>query len=260
MRSDGQGGVLAGGLDAERPAPGRWGRRLGLKGLVGLALVALLLLLAIAQFVLPRIAARVLRDRVARYGPVQSASVSALPAVQLLWGSADSASLDAGQLAISPHELVRLLIESRPVGDLTVHARGVRLLNPGFGAGPVELSDAVLRKRGEALEASARLSRAALQAALPQGIQVGAITASGGSLRVRASGQLFGFRTGFEASVEAVEGKLLLAPSQPLLAGLARITLFSDPRLRVLGVSATADAGAGGQQSAWTLHLSARLG
>jgi hypothetical protein len=234
--------------------------RIGLRGLLGIGLAGIVLVLGVSQLVLPRIAARVLRDRVAKYGEVRSASVSALPAIQLLWGSADSARVDAGRIAISPHQLVQLLTESRAVGDLDVRASTVDLLDPGFGAGVVSLSDAVLEKHREMLEISALLRKAALQAALPEGVQVGVLAGQGGSVQVHASGQLFGFRAALYADVEAVEGKLLLAPKNPLLAGLARITLFSDPRMAILGVSATPVGGeSGGAQSAWRLRLRARL-
>jgi hypothetical protein len=235
--------------------------RFGLRGFLGVGLAGVVLVLGVSQLVLPRIAARVLRDRVARYGQVRSASVSALPAVQLLWGAADSAQVDAGRLTISPHRLVALLSESKAVGDLTVRASSVDLLDPGFGAGAVSLSDAVLEKRGETLEISALLSKAALEAALPEGVQVGVLAGAGGSVQVHASGQLFGFKAALYADVEAVEGKLLLSPTSPLLAGLARITLFSDPRMAILAVSATPVGGDGGgeAQSAWMLKLRARL-
>ncbi len=258
--------MLSSPAGAESDAPGEhpprrrpWARVIGLRGLLGLLFVGLVLALVISQLVLPRIAARVLRDRVARYGEVQHASVSALPAIELLWGDADSADLDASQLAVSPHELVELLVESKAVTDLTVRVRTVKLLDPGFGAGAVSLSDAVLYKRGDAVRASALLSDAELQAALPEGVQAGVLAGPGGSLQVRASGQLFGFRASVYADLEVVEGKLLLVPTQPLLAGLGRITLFSDPRLQIIGVTATSVRSAGGAQGAWTLHVSARL-
>jgi hypothetical protein len=232
-------------------------RGLGVRGLIGLLLIALALVLGISQLVLPAIAARVLRDRVARYGEVQSASVTASPAVELLWGSAESASLRAGRLSITPSELIALLMEARPVHDLTVRAREVRLLDPGFGAGAVSLSNAVLQKRGEEVRVRALLSSAALQAALPAGVDVSLLAGAGGSIDVQASGQLFGLTASLDAQVQAVEGKVLLVPTQSLLSGLARITLFSDPRLQVLSLSASDDPAGG--QDAWELSMRARL-
>lgn len=238
----------------ERGGAARWGRP---ASALGLLLVALLLLLVVAQLVLPRLAAKVLRDRVARYGQVHSASVSALPAIELLWGSAQSASVSAGQLAITPSELVHVLMESRPVADLTVEAQAVKLLDPGFGAGAVTLTGAVLRKRGEEVDVRARLSSTALAAALPEGVHVSLLPGAGASPMVRASGQLFGFRASIEAAVEAAEGKVVLVPTGPLLAGLGRITLFSNPKLHVQSVSAV-EAGGESQQT-WKLSLRALL-
>ena len=55
-----------------------------------------MLLLVLAQLLLPRIAASRISSRVGRYGTVQSVSVSAWPAVELLWGHADSVRVKAG--------------------------------------------------------------------------------------------------------------------------------------------------------------------
>lgn len=257
---DGGQAEMGGAAGISRRRPSRFPRP-GVRGTLGLLLVGLVLVLGIAQLVLPAIAARVLRDRVARYGEVQSASITALPAIELLWGSAQSASLQAGRLAVTPNELISLLMQAKPVSELTVRAREVKLLDPGFGAGAVSLSDAVLQKRGEEVRVRGRLTRAALQAALPAGVDVGLLAGAGGSIDVQASGQLFGFRASFDAQVQAVEGKVLLVPTQALLSGLARITLFSDPRLQVLGVAATDDPGhsASGTPQAWELSLRARL-
>ena len=57
-------------------------------GSAGLALV-------LAQLFLPRIAASRISSRVGSYGKVSSVSVSALPAMELLWGDADSVARDA---------------------------------------------------------------------------------------------------------------------------------------------------------------------
>lgn len=251
-------GEIAGG--PRQGGPARL-RRPGVRGTLGLLLIGLVLVLGISQLVLPAIAARVLRDRVARYGEVQSVSVSALPAVELLWGSADSASVRAGRLSVTPSQLLTLLQEAKPVSDITVRAQEVRLLDPGFGAGAVSLADAVLHKRGEEVRVRAVLTGAALQAALPAGVEVGLQPGAGGSIDVQASGQLFGFRASVDAQVQALEGKVVLVPTQSLFASLARITLFSDPRLRILGVAATSapTSAAGGAGEAWQLSLRARL-
>jgi hypothetical protein len=252
-------------------------RRLRARGALGFGTIVLVLIAAVAQLLLPRIAASVLRGKVARYGEVRSASVSALPALQLLWGSADSVHLSAGRLKISLHQVVSLLAESRPVTDVTASARSVELVKPGFGMGAVTLTHATLEKRGEAIEMRALLTKAALRAGLPAGMRMEVLPAEGaagpngrgeGGVAVRASGRLFGRSASLVALLEVAEGKLLLAPVHPLLRGAGRITLFADRRLELLGVSARAErspargaeepsAAAGGSE--WLLSIRARL-
>lgn len=223
---------------------------------IGLSIVVLaLVLLGVAQIVLPIVAAKVVKDRVGRYGEVESASVSAMPAIQLLWGSADSATVKAGELRISPSELVDMLLQSKSVEDLTVKAKGITLTDPGLGAGPIAVKDTVLQKRGEEIHASATLTAQALASALPEGVSAEVLRGQPKAVLVRASGQLFGFQAYIDALVHASEGKLLLTPTKPLLAGLVTITLFSNPSLQVLDIAAK-PAGA----SAWSLSVDARLG
>src|ERR1700684_1113654 len=80
------------------------------------------LLLVIAQLLLPSLAAKRVRERLARYGTVKSASVSAFPAVELLWGKADSASVRAGALSMTPPQIGSLLWEGRQVSSTTFTA------------------------------------------------------------------------------------------------------------------------------------------
>lgn len=222
---------------------------------VGL-LLALVVLVGVAQLVLPKIAAKVVRGIVAKYGDVQSVKVSATPAIQLLWGKADSAQIAASKLSVSPKQLVSVLLEAGAVTDLTVTAKQVVVKDPGFGANPIALQDVKLRKEGAMLRASCVLSQASLSQALPEGVQAQVVSGQGGGIEVRAGGQLFGFRAYILATVHATEGKLLLTPTQPLLAGLARITLFANPKLQVLSVSA---APAEGEPGTWAVRAEARL-
>src|SRR5205823_1005909 len=88
---------------------------------------------------------------------VQSVHVSAWPAVKLLWGDADSVSVHAGALRVSPATVAKLAHEARGVAKLDASATGARL-------GPLQLSDLSLRKRGGQLSARAFLSDSALPA------------------------------------------------------------------------------------------------
>jgi hypothetical protein len=211
---------------------------------------ALVLLLVLAQLFLPGIAASRISDRVARYGHVQSVHVSAWPAVKLLWGDADSVSLRAGQLRVSPAGAAKLAHEARGVGKLDATATGARL-------GPLELSDVGLRKRGDQLSAQAFLSNSALHAALPSGVEVQLLRSEAGSVEVSASGGLFGIATSLGAVVGPREGRLVAQPRTfPLTA--VTLTLFSDPHVYVEGIGASLADLPGGVPG-YRLSMRARL-
>ena len=70
------------------------------------------LLVVLAQAILPTLAAHRLRGRVARYGTVYSVSVKAFPAIELLWGKADSVEVRAGALSVPSKEIAKLHVGS----------------------------------------------------------------------------------------------------------------------------------------------------
>ena len=89
-------------------------------GTVVLAVV----LLGVAQLVLPGIAAQRIRTQLDRYGQVQSISVSAFPAIELLWHHADSVTVDLATVDAAPSALSARLAQLHDVG--TVHASVAR--------------------------------------------------------------------------------------------------------------------------------------
>jgi hypothetical protein len=200
---------------------------------VALAVVGgALLLLVLAQVFLPRIAASRISSRLRKYGSVQSVSVTAWPAVKLLWGSVDKVTVKASSLKVSPTQTAKLLWEARDVSEMQLTASSAQ-------EGPLRLSDISFRKRGTALSAQALTTEAAVKAALPEGIGVQLIGSERGTVRVRASGGLFGVGASVDAVAGASEGKLVVHPLGLLVEGL-QVTLFADPHVYVRGVSATA--------------------
>lgn len=226
-----------------RGGGGRTKIRLLLSLVGGLALVFVL-----AQVLLPRIAASRISSRVGRYGKVRSVSVSAWPALELLWGHADTVRVSAGSLALSPEQLGSLLWEGRDTSSLEVSADSVRL-------GPLLVSDARLAKHAGALSADALVSEADVKAALPPGFDVRLLRSVGGEVEVQASGGLFGVGASVNAVAGASEGKLVAHPLGFLIEGL-RLTLFADPHVYVEGVAASV---AGEQPLSYRLSMSARL-
>ncbi len=176
----------------------------------GLALV-----LVLAQVLLPRIAASRICSRVGRYGKVHSVSVSAWPALELLWGHADSVRVSAGSLALSPAQLGSLLWEARGVDSLDVSADSVRAGDADGSATPASPSAAAR------CSAQAVASEADVKAALPPGFGVRLLRSEGGEVEVQASGGLFGVGASVNAVAGASEGKLVAHPLGFLIEGAA---------------------------------------
>jgi hypothetical protein len=210
--------------------------------------LGVVVLLAVAQVVLPLIAVSRIKSRVGRYGTVESASVSAWPAVKLLWGSVDSVKVKARSLSLSPAQAASLLWEARGTASMDVSAEQVQV-------GPLRVTDATLSKRGSALSAQALTSEADVKAALPSGLGVRLLRSEGGEVEVQATGGLFGISASVNAVAGASDGKLVAHPLGLLVEGL-QLTLFSDPHVYVEGVGASV---AGEQPLTYRLSMSARL-
>jgi hypothetical protein len=191
------------------------------------------LVLALAQALLPSIAASRISSRVGRYGKVESVRVKAWPAVKLLWGSADSATIRAASLKLSPAQTAKLLWEARGVTHIAMTASSVQ-------EGSLRLSAVSLRKQGQALAAEARISGGDVRAALPEGLAVQLLASERGEVKVRAGGGLFGVRASVDALARASDGKLVVRPLGLLLSGL-QLTLFSEPHIYVQGVGASVE-------------------
>jgi len=198
--------------------------------LVLLGLGVVLVLLVAAQIALPRIAAGRISSRVGRYGKVQSVSVSAWPALKLLWGKVDSVKVRAGSLALSTTQAAKLLWEARGVDTMDLSASSVKV-------GPLQVEGAVLHKRGGLMSAHAQTTESEVRAALPEGLEVKLLGSREGQVEVQASGGLFGVDASVDALAGGSEGKLVAHPLGLLLEGF-QLTLFADPHVFVEGVAA----------------------
>ncbi|MBV9473059.1 MAG: hypothetical protein JO206_08820 [Solirubrobacterales bacterium] len=194
-----------------------------------------LLLLVIAQLVLPGLAAQRLRERLARSGTVISVRVEAFPAVELLWHHADRVVVRMGQYRSNPGHLAGLLAQASDVGSLDASATEVQ-------AGLLTLHDASLRKRGDQLTGSASVTEADLRSAIPVLQSVQPVASGNGQLTLRGTAALFGIIASVDATVRAQDGQLVVQPDVPF-GGLATITVFANPHLSVQGVGAASAAG-----------------
>jgi hypothetical protein len=206
---------------------------------------ALIVALGLAQIFLPKLAASRISSRLGKYGEVRSVHVSAWPAIELLWGDADSVTVHARSLNVDPGQTGKLLWDARGLDELDLTA-------PSTREGPLPLHDVSFHKRGRKLHAQARVTNADVKAALPAGFDVQLLHSADGQVQVRASGGLFGVGASVDAVAQASDGKLVVQPRGFLVEAL-RLTLFSDPHVYIeaIGASRSGDG--------YVLSIDARL-
>jgi hypothetical protein len=214
--------------------------------------------LGLAQLLLPVLAAQRVRDQLGRYGDVKSASVSAFPAIELLWGHAQSATARAGSLTMSLAQAGALMWEGRGVNRLDVSAQSIRL--DSFALHRVSLA-----KRGSELHLEGVLAESDLRAALPGSVAVQPLGSVSGGVEVRVTGNLFGAATSLDALLSVEDGRLVAQPLGIPFAGALRLTLLSAPHLYLQGFALTplsSAAGTGGGSAGdpvYLVTLSAKL-
>lgn len=204
---------------------------------VAAALAALVVVLLVAaQLLLPSIAAQRLRDELSAHGRVTSVSVHAFPAVKLLWNRADSVTITMSELHSDVRQSGDLLARAHDTGRLDVRVAAATI-------GPLISHDVHLVAHDGRLDARASVDDAALRTALPPGLDVQPVASGGGQLLLRGSASLFGIGISADALLSAQQGDLVIQPVGLPFGGLARLTLFADPRVAVQGVGANAYTG-----------------
>jgi hypothetical protein len=204
-----------------------------MRRLAALVLVAtVVVVLGVAQLVLPGIAAQRVRDQLARSGQVLDVEVDAFPAIELLWHHADKVVVRLGRYQIPPTQLGAKLGQSDDVGTLQASAQVL-------DAGLLTFHDATLVKRGNQLSAAASLTEADLRSALPILSSVTPVASGDGRLTLRGTATLLGVTASVDATVSAQNGNLVVVPDVPF-GGFATVTVFSDPHVRVQSVGASA--------------------
>lgn len=202
-------------------------RRLIALGVAG----AVLVVLVVAQLVLPGIAANRVHDELSKSGTVESVKVSAFPAVELLWGHADSVVIHMSSYRAGASEIGSRLGDAANVGKIeaTVEA---------FDSGLLTLRHAMLRKRGSELVGTAVVTQDDLRSAVPFLNNVQPVASADGQLVLRGTATLLGLNASIDVAVAAQNGALVVAPNVPF-GGLATITLFNNPHVKVQSVSAS---------------------
>lgn len=213
--------------------------------------VAIVVLLVLAQVLAPRIAARVVRGKIEKYGSVKSVEVKAWPAVELAWKHADEVRVDVGRLKVGLEQAVALMKEAKGVDVVQASVDSVEV-------GGVRLTEARLSKRGSQLRAEGVISEEDVKRALPEGLEVALLKSENGTVEVNASGGLFGLSASVDAVAQAEDGKLVARPTG-LLLGALKLTVFENPNVYVEGVEARALQGEPGEGARYKLSIWASL-
>jgi len=192
--------------------------------------VAVVILLVVAQLVLPGIAEKQLRDRLGRSGTVESVQISAFPAIELLWNHADRVVVRMRNYHSGTAHLGSLLSEAGGVDAVDATAGTLT-------AGLLTVRDAVLQKRGDGVTATAEVTESDLRAAIPVLQSVVPVASGGGELTLRGTATLFGVTATVDATARAQNGQILVTPDVPF-GGFATITVFANPAVEVQGIAA----------------------
>lgn len=202
-------------------------RRIAVLATIGL----LIILLVVAQLVLPGIAADTLRDTLSKNGKVIHVEVDAFPAVELLWHQADKVVIRMQSYRSATGQLGSNLSQAGDVGTLDASAGSMDV-------GLLKLHNATLHKRGKTLTGTASVTQQDLRAAVPFLDSVQPVASGSGQLTLRGTATILGVTASADATVQAENGNLVVVPDVPF-GSLATVTVFSNQHIAVTGVSAS---------------------
>jgi hypothetical protein len=194
----------------------------------------LVLVLVLAQLLLPGVAERKLRSDLEANGSNVHVEVKAFPAVKLLFKRADRVaveltdyrSTDTGEAT----SLSDLLARTKATKKLDVH---VSVLEDRR----LRMQDVRLRKDGDVLIADVAVRTADLDAALPARLRVTGSDADG--ITVAGATSVFGTDVRAQARIQADdEGRIVLRPQGFPLLSLVTVPVFSDHAIAVEAISA----------------------
>jgi hypothetical protein len=187
----------------------------------------LVLLLAVAQLALPRVAEHEVTEQLGGDGEVTEAKVEAFPAIELLWRHADRVSAQVGTYDARIGDIADDVAQTRRVDELDVRIDRVR------AGDDLVLHDVRVGKRDGLLEGSGVLDAGQLAGALPAGVEGVIVPQADGAIVVDA--RIAGASVRLRVVVR--DGRVVARPDG-LLGILTSYTLFADPRIEVESVTA----------------------
>jgi FHA domain len=235
---------------------GGWSRRKIVLASGAGVLAVLIVAVVVGQLVLPGVAASRLRDSLQKHGQVESVSVSAFPAVTLLWHHADKVTVrmnsyvdksasgtttggagTANGLSGGPKRLADFLASTSATDSLDARVGHLAV-------GRLSLESAVLTKRGVELSGSAYASYEDIRGALPSYLQLRSFAGGGGELVFTGAASLLGVHANVRMRLMARNGALVVQPILgPFSPSALSLTVFKDPRVFVESVVAQPASG-----------------
>jgi hypothetical protein len=209
-------------------------RRLPIALLAGLVGV-LVLVFGVGQLVLPGIAARHVRSMLAGSARGVSVSVSAFPAVELLWHHADRVTVHLTSYTAGAAAVNGSLGQAGDVGRLEVTVGSARV-------GLLTVHDVRVTGHSGRLTGAATIDEADLRGTIPFLRSVTPVASSDGRLTLRGTADILGLSGSLDADVTVQHGAIVVAPDV-LFGSLATVTVFSDPHVAVRSVTAVPVSG-----------------
>ncbi len=183
----------------------------------------------VGQLVLPPLAAHIVRDRLARDGRVLSVSVSAFPAIELVFGQADTVKVRMATYRASESEIASRIGQAADVSNLSVTINRVT-------SGLLTVDSVRVTKHGGRLTGTGVITEAVLRSAVPFLSSVTPVGSSHGELTLRGTANVpFLGAVSADATVGASDGKVVV--SGVGLFSAFRLTVFANPKIDVESLS-----------------------
>jgi hypothetical protein len=197
---------------------------------IATVLTVAIIVFGVGQLVLPPLAAHIARQRLAKYGMVQSVKVSAFPAIELLFGDARTVTVKMSSFSALQPQVASNLDQTRGLSNLKVSITNVV-------SGLVKISDVTLTKHGSQFVASGQISEANLRAAVPLLQSVTPVASADGRVTLQGSAKVpvVGDVTA-QANVGASDGKVVVSAAG-LLGSFLHLTVWSNPQVYVESIS-----------------------